>query len=101
MTESAPPPPERVSAEERKRLLTEQVRLEVARGARIESQGQYDTIVATGNETNNTAHLIATIATCGAWGLVWLVIYFTGGVKRKMIVVDDYGNVLVQKIQTK
>ncbi len=98
---ATPPPPVRISSEERKRLLAEQVRLEVVRGARVETQGQFDVVVATGKEINHTAHLIATLATCGIWGIVWLVIVLTGGVKREMVVVDEYGNVMVQKIETK
>ena len=101
-TESpAPSPPRRVSDEERKRLLAEQIRTEITRGYRLDSQGQFDATVAKGQPINHTAHLIATLATCGIWGLVWLVITLTGGVKRSMVMVDEYGNVMVQDISTK
>jgi len=92
---------QQVSAEERKRKVADQIRMEVTRGARVESQGDFDAVVATGKEVNHTVHLIATIFTCGIWGLVWLVIALTGGVKRKMVSVDAYGQLLVQNINTK
>lgn len=90
-----------VSADERKRKLANQIRTEVTQGGRVESQGDYDAVVATGKEINHTVHLIATIFTCGIWGLVWIVIALTGGIKRKMVSVDDYGQLLVQNINTK
>ncbi len=90
-----------VSAEERKRKLANQIRTEVTQGARVESQNDFDAVVATGKEVNHTVHLIATIVSCGIWGLVWLVMALTGGVKRKMVVADEYGQILVQNINTK
>jgi hypothetical protein len=90
-----------VSADERKRKVANQIRTEVTQGGRVESQGDYDAVIATGKEINHTVHLIATIFTCGIWGLVWLVIALTGGIKRKMISVDEYGQLLVQNINTK
>ena len=90
-----------VTADERKRKLANQVRTEVTQGGRVESQGDFEAVVATGSELNHTVHLIATLATCGFWGIVWLAMAMTGGVKRKMVVVDEFGNVLVQKINTK
>lgn len=90
-----------VSAEERKRKLANQIRTEVTQGGRVESQGDFDAVVATGGEINHTVHLIATLASCGIWGIVWLVLALTGGVKRKMVAVDDYGQILVQNINTK
>jgi len=89
------------TADERKRKVADQVRMEVTQGARVESQGDFDAVVATGKEVNHTVHLIATIFTCGIWGLVWLVFALTSGVKRKMISVDPYGQLLVQNINTK
>lgn len=90
-----------VSADDRKRKLANQIRTEVTQGARVESQGDFDAVVATGAEVNHTLHLIATVVSCGIWGIVWLVMTLTGGIKRKMVAVDDYGQVLVQNINTK
>jgi hypothetical protein len=90
-----------VSAEERKRKLANQIRTEVTQGSRVESQNDFDAVVATGTEVNHTVHLIATVVSCGIWGIVWLVMALTGGIKRKMVMVDDYGQILVQNINTK
>lgn len=90
-----------VDAEDRKRRLANQVRTEVTQGGRIESQGDFDAVIATGKEVNHTVHLIATLATCGLWGIVWLVLALTGGIKRKMVSVDNYGQILIQHIETK
>lgn len=90
-----------VSAEERKRKLANQIRTEVTQGGRVESQGDFDAVLATGKEINHTVHLIATIVSCGIWGIVWLVMALTGGIKRKMVAVDEYGQILVQNINTK
>lgn len=90
-----------VSAEDRKRKLANQIRSEVTQGGRVESQGDFDAVVATGKDINHTVHLIATIFTCSLWGIVWLVIVLTGGIKRKMVAVDEYGQILVQNINTK
>ena len=97
----AAPESQAVTADERKRKVANQIRTEVTQGGRVESQGDYDAVIATGKEINHTVHLIATIFTCGLWGLVWIVIALTGGIKRKMVSVDEYGQLLVQNINTK
>ena len=47
---------------------------------------------------NHTLHAILTIFTCLLWGIVWAIIAATGGEKRQMVVVDEFGNVLWQKL---
>jgi len=41
-------------------------------------------------------HAILTVFTCLLWGIVWLIMGLTGGEKRELVVVDEYGNVQVQ-----
>jgi len=44
-------------------------------------------------------HLALTIFTAGLWGLfVWLPLAVLGGLKRRMITIDDYGNTVEQKL---
>ncbi|MGX6446846.1 hypothetical protein ACVU7I_02080 [Patulibacter sp. S7RM1-6] len=88
------------TVEERKLALTQQVRSLVTQGARIESQNEFEAVVAVGQPVNHTLHAIITLFTCGLWGLVWIVLGITGGVKRQMVTVDEYGYVSVQKITT-
>ncbi len=95
---STPSAQERKTPDERKQLLARTLQTEVAQGARIESQSDYQAVTVKGHRINNTLHLILTIVTFGLWGIVWIVLAFTGGEKRSMVTVDDYGNVMVQKL---
>lgn len=38
------------------------------------------------------------LLTCGAWWIVWLFLAISGGEFRRMVTVDEFGNVLVQKV---
>lgn len=79
-------------------MLAQAVQQEVVRGARVESQQDFQAVVVFGKQVNHVLHLILTLVTCLVWGLVWLALLLFGGEKRLMIVVDDYGNVLRQKV---
>jgi hypothetical protein len=89
---------QRRTADERKALLSQQVQLLVAQGRRVESQSDFQSVLVQGKPINHTLHLIITLVTCGIWGLVWLVIALTGGERREMIVVDEFGIVQVQRL---
>lgn len=86
--------------EQRRQVLAQQVRSLVTQGGRVESQNEFDAVIANGQPINHTLHAIVTFCTCGIWGLVWIVLALTGGVKRSMASVDEYGYVSVQKITT-
>lgn len=87
------------TADERRRLLANAIQGQVVSGHRIESQSDYQAVVVKGRPINHILHLILTIITAGLWGIfVWLPIVAFGGEKRSMVVVDDYGNVMVQKV---
>jgi len=99
-----PTDPEAISqklADDRKRALSQQVRSMVTAGGRIESQADFEAVIATGEAVNHRLHAILTLATCLLWGLPWAVIAATGGVKRQLVTVDEFGDVLVQRIETK
>jgi hypothetical protein len=99
-----PTDPEAISqklADDRKRALSQQVRSMVTAGGRIESQSDFEAVIATGKDVNHTLHAILTVATCLLWGLPWAVVAATGGVKRQLVTVDEFGDVLVQRIETK
>ncbi len=85
-------------AEERKRLLADAVRGQVVQGGRVESQSEFEAVLVFGQEINHTLHMLITLFTCGLWGLVWLVLSLTGGERRRLVHIDDYGNVLVQHL---
>jgi hypothetical protein len=39
-----------------------------------------------------------TIFTCLLWGIVWIVVASTGGERRELLSVDEYGNILYQQL---
>jgi hypothetical protein len=88
----------RKTDEQRKRVLADSIQREVVQGGRVESQSEFQAVIVYGHRPNHTLHAIVTLFTCGLWGIVWIVIALTGGEKRKMITVDDYGNPLVQQL---
>jgi hypothetical protein len=88
-------------SDDRKRALSQQVRSMVTAGGRIESQADFEAVIATGKDVNHMLHAILTLSTCLMWGLPWAVIAATGGVKRQLVTVDEFGDVLVQRIETK
>lgn len=84
--------------EERKELLARTISSLVARGGRVESQSDYQAVIVMGHRPNHTLHGIVTIFTCLLWGIVWAIITGTGGEKRQMVNVDEWGNVTVAKV---
>lgn len=88
----------RRTTDERKVILAQQLQTAAARGLRIESQSDFQAILIEGQPVNHTLHAILTIFTCLLWGIVWAVIAATGGEKRQMVVVDEFGNVRWQKL---
>ncbi len=88
----------RKSAEERKQMLAQQIQFATTRGRRVESQMDFQAVLIEGKPVNHTLHAILTIFTCLVWGIVWAVLAATGGEKRELLVVDEYGNVQIQKM---
>jgi hypothetical protein len=104
-TSSAPVPAgsgsfrtERISDDERHQILSQQIQAAAVRGMRVETQDKFQAIMVEGQPVNHTLHAILTIFTCLIWGLVWAVIAATGGQKRHLITVDEYGNVTHQNL---
>jgi hypothetical protein len=98
MPAGAPISTVRRTGDERKAMLAQQVQQAVARGLRVESQSDFQAVLIAGKPVNHTLHAILTIFTCLLWGIVWAVIAGTGGEKREMIVVDEFGNIQHQKL---
>ena len=88
----------RRSWDERKAMLSQQIQVFAARGLRVESQSDFQAIMVEGQRVNHTLHAILTIFTCLLWGIVWAIISSTGGEKRHLVVVDEYGNVQHQRL---
>lgn len=88
----------RRSADERKALLAQQLQQASARGLRMESQTEFQAVLVEGKPVNHVLHAILTVFTCLLWGIVWAIIAGTGGEKRHMVVVDEFGNVQWQNL---
>ena len=86
------------SADERKAALDRQLQLQGAHGWRIETRSDFQATIARGKALNNTLHLLLTVFTLGLWGVVWIILALTGGVKRRMITIDEFGNPVEQKL---
>lgn len=85
------------SADERKALLAQQIQMAVASGGRVESQSDTMAVIVSGKPVNHILHFFIGLFTLGLWWIVWIILAITGGEKRQMVTVDEFGNVLVQK----
>lgn len=89
---------ERKTSDERKAALAQAVANAIARGGRVESQSDYQAVVVYGRRVNHVLHALLSILMLGLWLIVWLLLVVTGGEKRTIIAVDEYGHVNVQKV---
>jgi hypothetical protein len=96
MTEKQLATPRKKTAEEREEILARQVQSAIAAGGRVQSQSSYNAVIVTGQRINHGLHLILTLLTAGLWAIVWIIVAATGGEKRRMITVDEFGNVATQ-----
>ena len=85
---------ELATPEQRKRAMAQAIQTDVVAGWRVESQTDESAVLVKGGVTNHTLHLILTLISCGAWGLVWLIMVLVNRRQTVMLRVDDYGNIL-------
>jgi hypothetical protein len=97
--EAAAPLPSRKSDEARRAQLAQAIQNEVVQGGRVESQSEFQAVLVMGKPVNHILHLILTLVTCGIWGIVWIALLIFGGENRVMVNIDEYGNVLRQKVK--
>ena len=89
------------TSDERKEALARSIAGQIAGGGRVESQSDFQAVVVKGKPVNHVLHLILTLISFPvlfAWAIVWLILVITGGEKRQMINVDEWGNVNVAKL---
>ena len=103
MVAGTPPPVEpaatnRKTSEERKETLARQIQSSAAQGARVETQSDFQAIVTKGKPVNHVLHGIVSLLTLGLWLPVWLVLALTGGEKRQMLLVDEWGSPSIQQL---
>ena len=86
------------TSEEKRRVLASAVQNAVVGGWRVESQTEEQAIMVRGKRPNHILHLLLCLPTVGLWAIVWIALIVTGGEKRQIISVDDYGNTLITKV---
>lgn len=87
----------RKTADERKEALARTIANQVASGARVESQSDYQAVLVKGGKINHILHLILTVLTAGFWVIVWVALALLGGEKRSIVACDEWGNVSISK----
>ena len=87
---------EEKAPEDRRALLAQQIQVAVAQGGRVESQSDYMAVIVTGKKVNHLLHFLIGWITLGLWWIVWIILAITGGEKRHMITVDEFGNLRTQ-----
>lgn len=85
-TQAAP-----ISPEERRQLMDAAVNEFVAAGWRVESRSEFQGVFVKGHRTNNVLHLLLSVFTLGLWIPVWIIVAITGGEKRRIVSIDEYG----------
>jgi hypothetical protein len=80
------------TAEHRRAALNRALQVRGALGWRLVARSDFQATIVKGNRLNNTLHLILTIITVGLWGIVWILLALFGGIKRRVVTIDEYGN---------
>jgi hypothetical protein len=89
------PGPAWIDPQHRSRILDQAVTqlLMTGRGLLV-SRTDFEAVVAYHQRINHILHLLLTVFTCGAWGVIWLlVIVLHRGEVRQVVGVDEYGHV--------
>lgn len=86
------------TADERRSILDRTLQIWGAKGWRIENRSEFQATIAKGKDVNHLLHLFLALITVGIWLIFWLILGVGGGVKRRMITVDEFGNVVEQKL---
>lgn len=87
-----------LTTDERKARLDTAVQQYARGGWRMEARSDFQATVAKGKNTNHLLHVVLSLITLGAWLVVWLLVAVLGGLKRRLLTVDDYGNVTDTKV---
>jgi hypothetical protein len=82
-----------MSPDQRRSILAGAIQEELARGGRLQSQTDFSAVVVHGKPVNHVLHLLLSVLLIGLWLIVWLLLALTGGEKRVMLTVDEYGRI--------
>jgi hypothetical protein len=87
-----------LTSDERKERTAAAIHTAVVQGGRVESQSDYYAVIVKGHRPNHLLHFVLSLITFGSWLIVWLALIAFGGEKRSVVRVDEYGNVLNEKL---
>lgn len=86
--------PSPASPDRRKAALAQAISQEVASNKwRVESQSDFQAILAKGQSTAHVLHLILTVVSAGIWAIVWIIRAIVNRRQTLILTVDDYGHV--------
>lgn len=86
------------TTDERKATLDRSLMHYGAQGWRVETRSDFQATIAKGKEVSHLLHFFLAVITLGLWLIAWLGLGVLGGVHRKMVTVDEYGNLVEQKL---
>jgi len=86
--------------DQRRQLLAQALATSLAKPGprRVETQSDFSAIVVVGKPPNHVLHLLLSVFTVGVWLIVWLIVAASGGEKRFMIAVDEWGNTTISAL---
>jgi hypothetical protein len=85
MEQELPAPTAAKSPVERKATLAQAIASWVRGGWMVESQTDFQAVMAKGHRPNHVLHLILTLITLGIWAIAWILVAILGGEKRKVV----------------
>lgn len=86
--------PGRLPDAQRAAIMQQALRDLTFNGWRIEMADGARAVVVNGAPVNHILHLLISFFTCGLWLPVWGLLAALGGVKRRHVYVDEYGNLI-------
>ena len=86
--------PGRLPAAKRAAIMEQALRDLAFRGYHVEAVDGPRAVVVTGAPVNHILHLLLAVFTCGLWLPVWVLLVVLGGVKRRHVFIDEYGNLV-------
>jgi hypothetical protein len=95
--------PQVKSVDERQAVLVREIARLVGHGDfRIEARSGTMAVMARSHRVNHLLHFYIGVFTLGVWWFTgWPAMAILGGEKRSIVAVDDYGNVLNQKVKSR
>ena len=86
-----------ISPEYRQRILRQSVVYAISQGGRLQWADDFSAVMIYGKPVNHLLHFIITLFFI-AWLFVWIILAMTGGERREVIWVDEWGRIGIHPI---